>query len=171
MHLLLVGLRGTGKSTLGCRAAHALSLPFVDLDDRTTQQCGMDATTCFAEHGEETWRTAEVAALEIVLAEPPAVIALGGGTPTAPGAQEIIQLAREDGRARVLWLDAPDAVLLGRTGSDPARPALTALSGAAEVAAIRALRDPIFARLADGRIDTAEGDLDQVLARVIQLLR
>ena len=171
MHLLLMGLRGSGKTTLGRLASESLSRSFVDLDDRTTEVCGMDARTCFAEHGEEAWRAAETTALKNVLAESASVVALGGGTPIAPGAEELIQRARDDGRARVLWLDATDEVLLARAGSDPARPALTALSGAAEVSAIRSLRDPVFARLADARIDTAEGDLDQVLAALAQLLR
>ncbi|MCH2161306.1 MAG: hypothetical protein MK085_05485 [Phycisphaerales bacterium] len=170
MHLLLMGLRGSGKTTLGHLASESLSRAFIDLDDRTSLLCGMDATTCFAEQGEEAWRAAEAAALETVLEEAPAVIALGGGSPTAPGAEEMIRRAREDGRARVLWLDAADEVLLARAGSDPARPALTALSGAAEIATIRALRDPIFARLADARADTAESDLDELLVSVQKLL-
>ena len=168
MHLLLLGLRGSGKSTLGRLASERLSCPFIDLDDRTTAHCGMDAARCFAERGEEAWRTAETMAMKEALAEPPSVIALGGGTPTAPGVEDLILAARDDGRARIIWLDAPDEILLARAGSDPARPALTALSGAAEIAAIRSLRDPIFSRLAGIRIDTTEGDLDQVLTALLR---
>lgn len=167
MHLLLLGLRGSGKSTLGRLASKALSYPFIDLDDRTTAHCGMDAARCFAEHGEDAWRTAEAAAIKEALAESPSVISLGGGTPTAPGVEELILAARDDGRARIIWLDATDDILLSRAGSDPARPALTALSGAAEIAAIRAIRDPIFGRLAGIRIDTTKGDLDQALVALL----
>lgn len=167
MHLLLLGLRGSGKSTLGRLASKRLSCPFIDLDDRTTAHCGMDAARCFAELGEDAWRTAEATAIREALDESCSVIALGGGTPTAPGVEELMLAARDDGRARIIWLDAPDDILLSRAGSDPARPALTALSGAAEVAAIRSVRDPIFIRLSSLRIDTAEGDLDQVLDRLL----
>ena len=149
--LLLIGLRGSGKSTIGPLAAAHRNQPFIDLDDRTAEACGLSPSECFATKGEAHWRSAELTALNAVLAGPPAVVALGGGTPIAPGAEALIQASG----ARVAWLDAPDIVLLQRTARDPNRPALLDLSPEDELAALRAQRTPTFRTLADVRIDTS----------------
>jgi shikimate kinase len=126
--------------------------PFIDLDDRTSQACGLSPAECFATKGEDHWREAEFQALEAVLAGEPAVVALGGGTPLAPGAEALIRASS----ARVAWLDAPDQVLLQRTDSDTNRPALSNLTPAQEIAAIRQKRMPTFHALADIQIDTSK---------------
>lgn len=150
--LLLMGLRGSGKSTVGRLAADRRSQPFIDLDEETASLGGMSATTCFATLGEAHWRTLEYEVLRAVLAGPPAVVALGGGTPIAPGAAEAIEASG----AQVVWLDAPDEVLLARIGRDPNRPPLSERSPADEMAAIRAERSATFERLASKRIDASE---------------
>ena len=81
--LLLIGLRGSGKSTIGPLAAAHRNQPFIDLDDRTAEACGLSPSECFATKGEAHWRSAELTALNAVLAGPPAVVALGGCA-TAP---------------------------------------------------------------------------------------
>jgi shikimate kinase len=168
MHLVLIGLRGAGKSTAGRATADLLARPFIDLDDRTAELCGMDATTCFSVRGEAAWREAEATALHAALMDPtPAIIALGGGTPTAPGAEDLLQNARRDHRIRVVWLDAPPEVLAERIGHDPSRPPLTDLDPLAEMRAIDARRRPIFARLADTTIDVADATPSSVLGALI----
>ena len=156
MHLVLIGLRGAGKSTAGRATADLLSRPFIDLDDRTAEVCGMDAATCFSVRGEAAWREAEATALHAALLDPsPSIIALGGGTPTAPGAEDLLHAARQDHRLRIAWLDAPTEVLAERIGHDPSRPPLTDLDPLAEMRAIDARRRPIFTQLADTTIDVA----------------
>ena len=156
MHLVLIGLRGAGKSTAGRATADLLARPFIDLDDRTAAVCGMDATTCFSVRGETAWREAEATALHAALNDPtPSIIALGGGTPTAPGAADLLQAARDHHHIRIAWLDAPLEVLVDRIGHDPARPPLTDLDPLAEMRTIDAQRRPIFQPLADATIDVA----------------
>ena len=171
MHLLLIGLRGSGKTTIGRILADLRPQPFVDLDDRTTALGGQEASECFRnrDHGEARWRELEAQALEVALAEEPSIIALGGGTPTAPGALQHIHEVRKHGLARVAWLDAPDDVLLQRIGNNEDRPRLTDLPPAQEMAKIRAQREPVFQEIADKHIDTAALTMDEVVAILAKL--
>ncbi|MBY0262467.1 MAG: hypothetical protein K2Q20_08995, partial [Phycisphaerales bacterium] len=85
--IVLIGLRGSGKSTLARLLAKRLGLIPVDLDDRTPGFAGQPTVAAvFANLGEPAFREAEARALRQALAEPGIVLALGGGTPTAPGA-------------------------------------------------------------------------------------
>ena len=168
MHLILAGLRGCGKSTIGRSAAESLSRAFVDLDDRTEALLGMPAATCFRDRGEEAWRLAEATALETALAETtPGVIALGGGTPIAPGAETMLLEARRTGRARVGWLDAPAETLVTRIEGDPGRPALTDLPPLEEMIEIARRRRPVLERIADRRFDTVDRSEQEVVDELV----
>ena len=170
MHLILIGLRGTGKSTAGRATADLLARPFVDLDDKTAEIVGCDAATCFAEHGEAAWRAAEVQALRAALDfEHPSIVALGGGTPIAPGAEACLRLAQAEGIARIAWLDAPPEVLLERIAGDPGRPALTALPPLEEMQEIDRQRRPIFQRIADRRLDATSNEQHGTIGGLIAL--
>lgn len=123
-NLALVGLPGVGKSSLGRRLAAQLNVPLLDLDRSIVAGTGVAKDTVegiFAREGEEGFRIRErsaVATLEE--ASPPAggpaaalgigrIVALGGGTLVDPRNRWLISQ-----RARILWLDAPDAVIAGR---------------------------------------------------------
>ncbi len=167
MPLILIGLRGSGKSTVGHALAESSSRAFVDLDDRTAAVCGMDATTCFATRGEPAWRDAEVEALRVALADPtPTVLALGGGTPMAPSADAMLETAKRERGATIVWLDAPPEVLVEWIGDDPNRPPLTDLDPLAEMTAIDAARRPVFRRLADHVIDVRHRSVEDVVATI-----
>ena len=168
-HLLLVGLRGSGKSTLGSFTADIRGQPFIDLDDRTEAIGGLSAHECFSLHGESRWREWELQALSSALKEEPSVIALGGGTPTAPGAEELIQDARSSGEAVVAWLDASDEELLKRTHHDSLRPPLTDQSPLEEIIHIRSIRNPIFTRIADHVLETGNGTRDELIGNLAKL--
>ncbi|MAD78576.1 MAG: hypothetical protein CMJ51_04295 [Planctomycetaceae bacterium] len=170
MNLLLIGLRGTGKSTAGRATADLLARPFIDLDDRTSDVVGCDAPTCFREHGEPAWRAGELIALKDVLGRHAhSIIALGGGTPTAPGAEASLRLEREERRVRIGWLDATPEVLTRRIGDDPHRPALTDLPALDEMKAIDLIRRPIFQRIADQHIDVTDLGLAAVVGSLMAL--
>lgn len=150
-HLVLMGLRGSGKSTLGRALAAALGAPCTDLDERTAARLG--ATTAgeaFRRFGENAFRTAESEALEEVLAATPCILALGGGTPTAPGAADLIACARREGRAYVVFLDPPLDVLTARLRVETGdRPSLTGRGVIEEMEEVAARRRPLYAALAD----------------------
>ena len=167
MPLILIGLRGSGKSTVGRALAASMSRAFVDLDDRTAAICGMDAATCFATQGESAWRDAEIDALRVAIADPsPSVLALGGGTPMAPSADAMLETAKRERDATIYWLDAPPEVLVEWIGDDPNRPPLTDLDPLAEMVAIDAVRRPVFTRLADHVIEVRDRSTEDVVAAI-----
>jgi len=159
-HLVLIGLRASGKSTVGRRLAEEFGVPFVDLDDRTAALLGAATVgEAFRAAGEPRFREAESAALRAALLEPPQVIALGGGTPTAPGAAAMISAARDAKHAAVVFLDPALDALAARLARDAGdRPSLTGLGVVAEVEKVAEMRRPLYAALADlvftGEVDS-----------------
>jgi shikimate kinase len=118
--------------------------------------------------GEPAFRAAECAALEHALAHDAstgAVIALGGGTPTAPGARELIERARTEGRIRVVLLEAPPAVLGSRLSLAPGdRPLLVGADFGQEAVMLAERRLPLYRALADATVSTAAGTSDALAA-------
>ncbi|MCP4834979.1 MAG: shikimate kinase [Phycisphaera sp.] len=169
MHLILIGLRGSGKTTAGRVRAGRLARSFVDLDDVTESMCGMTAQTCFETKGEAAWRAAESTALERTLASTiPSVIALGGGTPTAPNAVDRLETEQEAGRIRIIRLHAPADDLVARIADDSGRPPLTTLDPLDEMTAMEASRGPVLARLATTTIDTSDRSIEQVAEAIVR---
>ena len=78
-HLLLVGLSGAGKTTVGRLVAAALGAPFVDLDEEVARRAGRTIAEVFGEEGESVFRALESACARDALAGAPAVVAAGGG--------------------------------------------------------------------------------------------
>jgi shikimate kinase len=148
--IVLMGLRGSGKSTLGRALAAALGRPFIDLDDRTAAALGLATPgEALRAHGEAFFRQAEAGALHAALAEPGVVLALGGGTPTAPGAADMLRAHAAAGGHRLLYLRAEPATLAARLAQDgPDRPALLGEDPIAEIATLFERRDPLYRSLA-----------------------
>jgi shikimate kinase len=96
------GFMGVGKTTVGRLLADRLHVSFVDLDAEVEALCGRTPAQVFAADGEAAFRTLETTALESVLAGPPVVLALGGGTLHEPQNQPLI-LDRSD--LFVLWVE------------------------------------------------------------------
>ena len=164
---VLIGLRGSGKTTLGRLLAARRAVPFVDLDDRTVASAGhASVSAMFRAVGEGAFRLAERAALEASLAQDAAagsVIALGGGTPTAPGAREMLEAARDAGRIRIVLLDAPPAVLGARLAVAPGdRPLLMGADFAEEAALLAERRMPAYRALAQATVMTARPTADSL---------
>ena len=153
-HVVLIGLRASGKSTVAAALADALTVDWVDLDERTRVILGSSTVReAFLQHGEAACRAAESEALSAALDGPPAVLALGGGTPTAPGAAYRLDAERRGGRAFVVFLDPDIAVLAARLRShDGDRPSLTGRGVVEEIEEIARARRPLYAALADLRL-------------------
>lgn len=171
-HLVLMGLRGSGKSTLGALVASRLGVVFVDLDDRTRALLGAASVAqAWRERGEPAFREAETRALERALGEPACVIALGGGTPTAPGAAALLRGAA----AVVVYLraDAPTlrARLAPTVASDPDRPTLTGTDALTEIDAVLRDRDGAYRGLADHVLEVGGLPPDRAVERLAELAR
>jgi len=153
-HVVLMGLRASGKSTVGLLLARALEASFIDLDDRTRALLGAPSVrAAFESAGEPNFREAEARALRAALGEPAAVIALGGGTPTAPGAEDLLRAARASGRATIVFIDPPNEVLAARLTRDAGdRPSLTGRGVVEEIEWLALERRERYAALADLRL-------------------
>lgn len=164
--VLLMGLRGSGKSTLGPPLAERLRCVFFDLDDLTARRLhSVTAAQAWHRHGEPAFRAAEAAELSTLLkaennTSGARVIALGGGTPTAPGTADQIRAAVAKGRVHVLYLRATPAQLTERlrTTTLTDRPTLTGRGTLEEITEIFEKRDPLYAQLATHTLDLPSGD-------------
>ena len=165
--LVLIGLRLSGKSTLGPIAARQLGLKFVDLDDAVLKHLGAtNVTDAFRLLGEHAWRAGESAELARLLgAKKSCVLSLGGGTPMALGAEQILRQAQARGEIFIALLDPGESELSMRLANNRGdRPPLpsSVLTGdaradaATEVRALFESRMPLYRALANMIIDTKQ---------------
>ncbi|MGZ8513370.1 MAG: shikimate kinase [Candidatus Limnocylindria bacterium] len=164
--ILLVGMMGSGKSTVGRALAERTGWPFLDNDELVERATGRTARQ-LSEGGEAAVRAAEAAALREGLAvEPPAIIGVAGGAVLDPRDRKRI---REGGF--VVWLRAPAEVLAARAVGAEHRPWL---EGDAEGWFRRAVsqRDPLYAWVADLEVDTRTGTgaPEEVAASIVAAL-
>lgn len=112
MRILLSGFMGAGKTTVGRLLGERLGVPFRDLDAMIEERTGRTVRELFDSVGEPEFRRLEREALVAAVALDPAVIALGGGTVSAPGG---LELARQSGV--VAWLHPPFSTIARRIGA------------------------------------------------------
>ena len=153
--ILLVGMPGTGKSTIGSLLAAHLGLPFHDSDAMIEAGLGQSVAEIFTRHGEACFRHEEKALLADLMAGPPAVIAAGGGAFLDPETRALAA-----GRVVAVWLDADLNIIEGRLRTTVDRP-LLASEGALDE--LKAARDPLYA-LADLRVDASRRPDEAVAA-------
>lgn len=146
-HVVLVGLMGTGKTTVGRRLAKRLGRPFVDADAALEEAEGRAVADIFATDGEPGFRALERdTLLRLLAAEAPTVVASGGGVVVL--AENRQRLAAED--VTVVWLDATPAFLGSRVAGKPHRPLLAGGEDPSEVLGrLHAERSPLYAEVAD----------------------
>jgi shikimate kinase/3-dehydroquinate synthase len=147
--MVLVGLPGAGKSTVGRLMAAALGRPFVDTDELIAGPRG-DVGARLRALGEAGFRQAEALAIQVALTNPEAVIATGGGALDDP-----LNRWRLWHHGITVWLDAPDATLLGRLAGDPIERPLLNGDPAAALAALRLRREALY-RAADIHFEAGE---------------
>lgn len=140
---VLIGLMGSGKSSIGRRLAKYLDLPLIDLDDYIVEKMGKSIPEIFADEGEEAFRDMESEALAEVLGKR-AVIATGGGA-----------VMREANRALlkqhppVIWLKATPEFLAGRIDGDSNRPLIATGGTLQKLQKLAEIRYPIYEAIAD----------------------
>jgi shikimate kinase len=145
--IVLVGLPGVGKTSVGRRLAKELQRPFADADEQIELRAGRTIPQIFRDEGEDTFRRLETEMLEDLLGRPrPLVIAAGGGAVEREANQELLRK-----HAVVVWLRASPAFLAERT--DPAHRPLLAADPAAALARLEARRTPQYAEVADLVVD------------------
>lgn len=146
-HIILCGLAGAGKSTVGAQLARRLGRPFIDLDHAIEREAGASVREIFAREGEPAFRARERAMFVTTLAAPiPSVISLGGGT-----LDHDATLAEALAHTLV-YLDAPVRSLVPRVGGSD-RP-LLAGDAAARLAELAEKRTPRYSQ-AHVRVDAS----------------
>lgn len=160
-HLVLVGLSGTGKSTVAPLLAERRGVVAVDLDRLLEQRFGRPVAQVFLEDGEPEFRRAEAELLAEVLVGPPAVIATGGGAVLDPESRRRLADA-----AFVVWLSAPIDLLVRRLSDVAERRPLLADDPATALRAMAAERDPLYREVADLVVDV-EGRSPEEIADVV----
>jgi shikimate kinase len=147
-HVVLVGLSGSGKTTIGRRLATRLERPFVDTDDLIVQHAGKPIPDVFANDGEAVFRAIERQCVAEALAAPPSVIATGGGAPIDPTTRQALWHGNT-----VVWLDAPVEALVTRVGEAGAGRPLLRGGAATRLETLRQEREHVYAT-AHLRLDT-----------------
>ena len=183
MNVVLMGMRGCGKSTVGPVLAGALPADghfghpavFVDLDERTPRVLGKQSVgEAFATLGERAFREGEALALSECLRQDCQVLALGGGTPTASNACAQLISSQSEGRAKIIYLRASGALLQARLRQDPnlhLRPSLTGLDPVSEAPILLAQREPIYIKLADVIVSVEGRTPHEIAEEIVRRLR
>jgi shikimate kinase len=164
--IALVGLSGAGKSTVARALAQRLAMPVADSDAMLAAREGMPTAALLTARGEPAFRELEAAALADALGGAPQIVATGGGIVLREANRALLRA-----RALVVWLDAPDTVLLARLRADDYERPLLAGDAAARLAALRAARAPRYAAVARLRISTAGLAPAEVAARIATIYR
>jgi shikimate kinase len=138
--LVLVGLMGVGKSTVGRRLAGRLHLPFVDADKEIEQAAGLSIAEIFERFGEEEFRAGERRVIARLIDGKPRVVATGGG---AFMNEETRQLILD--KATAIWLDADIDVLVERVRRRDDRPLLRGVDPRQKLIDLAAVRNPVYA--------------------------
>ena len=150
--IVLVGLMGSGKTTVGKRLAKLLDRPFVDADDALEALAGRSVAQIFETDGEEGFRHLETTVLEVLLdrSDEP-VIATGGGAVTREVNRQLIN---DHPSATVVWLNGSPAFIASRIQAKPHRPLLAGGADPREVLErLHAERAPLYQAVADLEIE------------------
>ena len=163
--IVLVGLMGAGKSTVGRRLAARLGLPFVDSDNEIEAAAGCSIAEIFADQGEAAFRDGERRVIARLLDGPPKVLATGGGAFMDPETR-----ARVRAQGLSVWLKAELEVLLKRCLKRNHRPLLQQGDPRATLARLMADRYPVYAE-ADITVESGDGPHDAVVAAILDAIQ
>lgn len=162
--IVLVGLMGAGKTSVGKRLAAALGLPFRDGDDEIEKSAGLTVPEIFELYGEERFREGERRVMQRLLDAPPHVLATGGGAFMAEATR---QLCAESGIT--VWLKADVPVLMERVRKKTTRPLLNQPNPEQVLRDLLTAREPVYA-LADIVVESRDAPQSVAVAEIVAAL-
>ena len=163
--IVLIGMMGVGKSSVGRRLSARLAIPFVDADMEIEKAAGMSIADIFSQHGEEYFRSGEARVIARLLESGPQVLATGGGAFMNPKTRDAIRA-----KGVSVWLKAELDVLLRRINKRRNdRPLLQTADPGETLRALLVEREPIYAQ-ADLTVQSREVAHDAIVADIMTAL-
>jgi shikimate kinase len=162
---VLIGLPGSGKSTIGRRLAKALDVTLLDTDVAIEQQTGRRIADIFATDGETEFRRIEEEVVRAALAEHDGVLSLGGGAVTSPGVRAALA------GHTVVFLEISAAEGIRRTGGNTVRPLLAGPDRAEKYRALMSQRVPLYRKVATIRVNTNRRNPGAVVRYIVARLQ
>lgn len=168
-NIILIGYRGSGKTTVARTLATRLGWTGVDADELIEARAGRSIRDIFDQDGEAGFRRLEADIIREVCSSPRQVISVGGGAVLSPVNRGVLRQA-----GFCVWLTAPPEELERRIQADArttaTRPALTAYNAAEEIRRLLQEREPLYASLADHVVNTAGQPVDDVADAILRRL-
>ena len=168
MSILLIGYRGTGKTTVSKELGERLGWSVLDADDEIERRAGKTIAQIFQQDGEEQFREMESAVIDALAGKSSTVMSLGGGA-----------ILREKNRSaigslgQVIWLQASPQTIAARLATDATtaerRPNLTTVGGMPEIERLLAERLPLYRECADHVVDTEGKTPQQITDEILRL--
>src|SRR5271168_240757 len=163
--IVLVGMMGVGKSSIGRRLGARLGIPFVDADTEIEKAAGMSIADIFSRHGEADFRSGEARVIARLLEGGPQVLATGGGAVMNPDTRAAIKT-----KGVSIWLNAEFEVLMRRISKRKhERPMLQTTDPAATLRDLLASRAPVYAQ-SDLTVQSREVPHDAIVSEIVTLL-
>ena len=164
--LVLVGMMGAGKSSVGKRLAQVLDLPFKDADEEIERAAGLTIPDIFALRGEAEFREGERRVIARLLDDPPHVLATGGGAFVNPETRALMRTKN----AVSIWLRADPEVLARRVGRKDNRPLLRGQDARQVLAELLAARQPAYSQ-ADLIVESNDGPHQHTVDAILAALK
>jgi shikimate kinase len=163
--IVLIGMMGVGKSSIGRRLGARLGIPFVDADAEIEKAAGMSVADIFSRHGEADFRSGEARVIARLLEGGPQVLATGGGAVMNAATRAAIKT-----KGVSIWLNAELEVLMRRISKRKhERPMLQTADPAATLRDLLASRAPVYAQ-SDLTVQSREVPHDAIVSEIVTLL-
>ena len=164
--IALIGMMGVGKSSVGACLHRRTDLALLDIDEVVASRFQMSIPEIFAEHGEEKFREAETEVLRRMHIEEQTVIVTGGGIVLR---KENVQFLKS--HTLVAWLEGDEETLFARASRKKNRPLLQTKNPRKSFSEILSARRPLYANIADIRVDTSVLTDEEVAVAILAKLR
>jgi shikimate kinase len=161
---VLMGMPGSGKSTIGRRLAKAMDLTLLDTDIKIVETTGRTIADIFTNDGETEFRRIEEEVVRAALAEHDGIVSLGGGAITSPGVQEALA------GHTVVFLEISAAEGIRRTTGGTVRPLLAGPDPARKYRDLMSQRVPLYRRVATMRVNTNRRNPGAVVRHIVERL-
>lgn len=164
MNIVLIGMRGSGKSTIGKLLAKKLNRKFIETDNLIVEKAGMSIPNIVKRYGWKKFRQLENAVVKKIYQYTNHVIATGGGVILK---EENVKLLKKNGF--LIWLIAKPETLINRIGNDPNRPSLTGKSLKEDIQITLKERLPLYQRAADSSVTTDNKSPDEIVKLILKI--